>query len=598
MLPQLLVRASPRLVLLVGIALAALGLLIVARPLTSLLLLGIYVGTSAIVSGVVELTSAHRSPAWWTRALAVAWIALGLAVLIWLGRSLDLLPAALAVLLVLGGLVSISEAFEGGVLSERALTGAWGGAQIAFGALSLAWPDVTVLLVALAFGVRTLVFGVSLVVRGVRGIIRRSPDAASVAPGLPARGRARRISTAVGRWALSMLLIVTAGAGWWLNDWLADGAPVVDAFYSPPDVLPAGHGQLIRTDAYLGRTPPDGRAERMLYTTTDANGRAVAASGLIIFPADAPAGPRPVVLWNHGTTGVAQGCAPSLQEDTATKWAIPALDEAIAHGWVVVAPDYAGQGAPGVFPYLIGKGEARSALDAVMAAGQVDELSVSRDVVVWGHSQGGHAALFSAQIARDYAPELRVLGVAALAPAADPSALAKQLATGRSSALLSVLISWVLVPYSETYYDVRLTDYVAPGGRSIVREMAQRCPSEPGTIVSVAAALGVSEDTPLYIADLTEGALGARLRQNAVAGPFDAPLLIAWGEKDEVIPPALQQKFVAEMCTQGDAVRWYSYRGLDHRGVLMPRSPFLSLLTYWTDDRFENRPAPVDDCRR
>lgn len=594
-LPRLLTKAPPRVLILVGAAIAALGVLIVSRPLTSLVLLGLYVGISAIVSGIVELTSTHRSPRWWTRALAVLWILLGLAVIIWLGRSLDLLPAALAVLLVLGGIASLGDALSARLLSERALAGSWGFAQVAFGVLSLTWPDVTVLLVAIVFGVRTIVFGVTLLVRGIRGI--RSP-AASPRPTAGSATRTLSIWAAAGRWALSALLVFTAGAGWWLNGWLADGAPVVDAFYTPPDTLPYKHGELIRSDEYLGRTPPNGEVRRILYTTRDANGRAAVASGMVIIPTDLPYGSRPVVLWNHGTTGVARGCAPSLQDDTATKWAIPALNDALAHGWIVVAPDYSGQGAPGVFPYLIGDGEARSALDAVRAARQLDGLSLSRQLVVWGHSQGGHAALWSAEIAAEYSPELQVLGAAALSPAADPPLLAREMTSGSSRALLSVLISWVLVPYSDTYPDVDLDDYVAPGARSIVREMTTRCPSEPGVVVSVAAALGVSEDRPLYVGDLLDGALGSRLRQNAVNGPIDAPLLVAWGTDDEVIPPRLQQTFVDKMCAQQEQVRWYGYDGLDHRGVLMPGSPFLSLLIYWTDDRFNDRPAPVDACPR
>lgn len=594
-LPRLMTQAPPRVLVVVGAGVAALGLLIVSRPLTSLVLLGLYIGTSAIVSGVVELVSTHRSIRWWTRAFAGLWIVLGLAIIIWLGRSLDFLPVALAVLLLLGGLSSLGDAVVGGGLSERVLAASWGGAQIAFALLSLIWPDVSVLVVAVVFGVRTAVLGITLVVKGVRGLADRSRAAAASAR-VTSRTRAMNVWAAAGRWALSVILVVTAGAGWWLNSWLADGAPVIDAFYTPPETVPFGPGQLIRADEYLGRTPPNGDVRRILYTTTDANGRRAVASGLVIVPVDPPFGSRPVVLWNHGTTGVARGCAPSLQDATATKWAIPALDDALARGWVVVAPDYTGQGAPGVFPYLIGEGEARSALDAVRAARQLDGLSLSREVAVWGHSQGGHAALWSAQIASEYARELAVVGTAALAPAADPPLLAREMTSGESSALLSVLISWVLVPYADTYPDVNLEDYVAPGARSIVQEMTQRCPSEPGVIVSVAAALGVSEDRPLYVGDLTDGALGARLRQNAVTGPFDAPLLVAWGRDDEVIPPRLQQTFVEKMCAQDEQVRWYGYDGLDHRGVLMPGSPFLSLLIYWTDDRFNDRPSPVDAC--
>ena len=272
----------------------------------------------------------------------------------------------------------------------------------------------------------------------------------------------------------------------------------------PP--TPAQHGSLIRIADFAGQIPRDADVRRILYTTRDAPDRPAVASALVITPKTQQTAARPVVVWNHGTTGVARGCAPSLRDALATKWAIPGLDEAIARGWVVVASDYSGQGAPGVFPYLIGLGEARSSLDAVLAARQIKGLTLRPDVVAWGHSQGGHAALWmSSKIMSQYAPQLKIVGTAVMAPAADPLALAAEVTSSGAVAPLSVLISWVLVPYADTYPDIDLDQYIAPGSRAIVREMTQRCPSEPGVMVSVVTALGVSEDRPLFNADLTSG---------------------------------------------------------------------------------------------
>lgn len=596
MLPRVLAGAPPQLLLVVGVFIITLAILIVARPLTSLLLLGLYVGISAIVSGVIELGTRHPSPSWWTRVVSVLWILLGLAVIVWLGRSIELLPVALAILLVVGGLASMGDAIFGGRVSERVLAAAWGIAQIGFGILALTWPVVTVLVVAVVFGLRMLVFGASLVVRGLRTLLRRPARGEGAQAAAPSR--AARAWTAAGRYALAVLLITATVAGWWVDDWLERGAPVVDAFYEPPAEVPRGHGELIRVDDYPGRAPSGGEVKRILYTTRDAIGRPAVASALVIVPTASSTGPRRVVSWNHGTTGVARGCAPSLRDDAATRWAIPALEEALARNWVVVASDYAGQGAPGVFPYLIGEGEARSSLDAVLAAGSIDGLWLSREIVVWGHSQGGHAALWAEPIVADYAPDLRVRGTAVLSPVTDTAALADELTRGNTNALLSVLIAWVLVPYADTYPEIELDDYVAPGARLIVRELTQRCPSEPGAIVSVVAALGVSETTPLYTADLTSGAFGRRLDQNAANGPWASPVLLTWGTDDEVIPPSLQEAFVETACAQGTKLRWVVMQGYDHLGVLLPSSRFLPSLVRWTDARFSGSDDPVDDCGR
>ncbi|QIG38172.1 alpha/beta fold hydrolase [Microbacterium sp. 4R-513] len=595
-LPRVLAGAPAQLLLVVGVLIVTLALLIVARPLTSLLLLGLYVGVSAIVSGVIELGTRHPSPSWWTRVVSVLWIALGLAVIVWLGRSLELLPVALAVLLVAGGLASIGDAISGGRASQRVLSACWGVAQVGFGILALTWPVVTVLVVAVVFGIRMLVFGGSLVVRGVRMLAGRRSELDGGIAAEPSR-RARAWAAA-GRYALAVLLIATTAVGWWVDDWLERGAPVVDAFYDPPAEVPRGHGELIRVAGYPGQSPAGGEVKRILYTTRDAIGRPAVASALVIVPTRPHSGPRRVVSWNHGTTGVARGCAPSLRDDAATKWAIPALEDALARGWVVVASDYAGQGAPGVFPYLIGAGEAKSSLDAVLAASRIDGLWLSREIVVWGHSQGGHAALWAEPVAADYAPTLRIRGTAVLSPVTDTAALADELTKGDTNALLSVVIAWVLVPYADTYPEIDLGDYVAPGGRLIVRELTQRCPSEPGALVSVVAALGVSETTPLYTGDLTAGPFGRRLAQNEAKGPWQAPVLLTWGTADEVIPPDLQEDFVEKACAQGTRLRWVVMQGSDHLGVLLPPSRFLPTLVRWTDARFTDADDPVDDCGR
>ena len=85
--------------MIVGVAVVAFALLIVARPLTSLIALGVYVGASAIISGAIDLRTGISSTTRWNRLVAIASVVFGVVVLIWLGRSLDLLPAVLSALL-------------------------------------------------------------------------------------------------------------------------------------------------------------------------------------------------------------------------------------------------------------------------------------------------------------------------------------------------------------------------------------------------------------------------------------------------------------------------------------------------------------------
>lgn len=588
-LPRATARTAPGWNLVAGAVCLTLGLLLVTRPLTSLVVLAVYVALSAIATGILGLASS-RAARWWDKPVAVLWMLGGLAVLVWLGRGLDYVSDAIAVLLVFGGLASLLDVLRGKV-SQRVLAAAWGGAQLGLGVLALSWPDITLLLTAFVFGLRTVIFGASTLIQGAVGLVRRDRGESAA----PAPSRASDVWSAVGRYALSVVVVGTVVVGWAVSDWIAEGSPVVDSFYDVPDVLPREAGVLLREGDFTGRHPSGATVRRILYTTTDHRGRIVPASGFVVIPDRDVRTLRPAVVWGHGTTGVARGCAPSLQDATATRWAIPGLDRAIENDWIVVAPDYPGQGAEGDFPYLVGEGEGRSMLDAVRAVRAAENVDLNGQLAIWGHSQGGHAALWASQLAPAYAPEFEVADTAALAPAADPPGLAEVLTSGRASAGLSVFVSWVLVPYANAYDDVHLADYVAPGARSIVREMTTRCPTEPGVVVSVIAALGVSEDRPLYPGDLTGGALGRRLAQNVPTGPYGAPVFVAWGSEDEIIPPEFQEALVTRLCDAGESVRWLRFQGAQHQNLLQPIERMAPIVVSWTQDRFDGMP-PVDDC--
>jgi hypothetical protein len=166
----------------------------------------------------------------------------------------------------------------------------------------------------------------------------------------------------------------------------------LSAFYNTPSIVPSAPGQLLRVEPYSTAVPAGARAWLILCTTESSLGAPAIGSAIVVAPERPSAGPRPVILWTHGTVGIARSCAPSNSADPFN--GVPALPQGLAHGWVMVAPDYVGMGTQGVAPYLIGTGEAYSSLDAVRAAHHLSALSLTDQTVVWGHSQGGHAALW------------------------------------------------------------------------------------------------------------------------------------------------------------------------------------------------------------
>ena len=172
-------------------------------------------------------------------------------------------------------------------------------------------------------------------------------------------------------------------------------------------------GQLIAADPVVD-TPAGMQAWRIRYWTSDGAGRPREVTGMVVAPREAiPARPRAVLAWAHGTSGVASRCAlsPNPQFWTVT----PALG-AVRQGYVVVAPDYPGLGSAGAHPYLVGQDTGRSVLDAVRATRAIPGAAAGGRFAVWGESQGGHASLWTGQLASRYAPDLQLVGVAAAAP--------------------------------------------------------------------------------------------------------------------------------------------------------------------------------------
>ena len=238
-------------------------------------------------------------------------------------------------------------------------------------------------------------------------------------------------------------------------------------------LVSAGPASAQRAGTLISSTPAPSAAAgmqswRINYWTTDDRGAPMAVTGLVIAPpGPAPRMPRNVIAWTHGTWGVSQQCAPSLSPRFYQQ--TPALD-AVANGDVIVAPDYPGLGSSGPHPYLVGPITARSVLDAVRAAQAIPGAGAGNKFAVWGESQGGHAALWTGQIAASYAPELRLVGVAAAAPPTDLAANFDQASNANAKAFLTgyTAYSW------SQYYGVPL-QIGGPNVPRMITKMAAGC---------------------------------------------------------------------------------------------------------------------------
>jgi alpha-beta hydrolase superfamily lysophospholipase len=188
---------------------------------------------------------------------------------------------------------------------------------------------------------------------------------------------------------------------------LAAAHPATAAVLTPGTVISSA------TATLPSEVAPFGTGKRVQYISTNVSGAAITVTGLIITPKLNKK--YKTVAWAHGSTGLADQCAPSTNQDVFWPEARAAVAELLKRGWTVAATDYPGLGTPAPHPYFIGDSEARSVIDSVKAARNLDS-SLTTQYAIDGHSQGGQGALFANQIAPAYDGALVLRGTAAIAP--------------------------------------------------------------------------------------------------------------------------------------------------------------------------------------
>ncbi|MEO7634615.1 MAG: lipase family protein [Sphingomicrobium sp.] len=373
-----------------------------------------------------------------------------------------------------------------------------------------------------------------------------------------------------------------------MHIWLKSVAALFAAAFTQPALAAANSpGTLI---AASPATAPAGmQAWSINYWTSDARGQPLAVTGMVVAPAGpAPSRPRDVVAWTHGTWGVAQACAPSLSPKF---WDLtPGLAALTAANDVIVAPDYPGLGSTAANPYLIGEPTARSVLDAVRAAGQIRGAAAGRRFAVWGESQGGHAALWTGQAARAYAPELTLVGVAAAAPPTDLAANFRGASDPSAKAFLTGLTAYAW----SNYYGLPLT-IGRPATPGIITRMAQGCIAGMGkpklmTMIGIIALRRGLQGVDLAALQPWAGIAAA----NSPSPNFAVPVMFAQTQADPLVAPAVTRAFAQRVCAAGTAVHWVDLPGGDHPNTARDSA---ADTVNWLADRFAGHKA-ISDCGR
>ena len=346
------------------------------------------------------------------------------------------------------------------------------------------------------------------------------------------------------------------------------------SFYKPPKHSDAKkHGDLIwwrklNTDAALSKAKEN---DLILYRSTSPDGEKIAVSGSLSIPkGKAPKGGWPMISWAHGTSGIADSCAPTLDSagnpaHGTNSYIYPDLNAWLKDGYAVLRTDYEGLGTKGIHPYLIGTSAGRSVLDIVKASQQL-EPSLGKKVAIAGHSQGGHAAIWAAGLAPKWTPKMKVVGTVAFAPAshlAEQAPLVSNIDAPGGG--LGGIVSMVIRATDDSYPDLDLPGLLTDDATALYPETKTKCLSELSANdswggIHLADIFDDSADLNPFIADLA--------KNNPGRFDLQQPLLIEQGNSDTTVFPNYTTDLQNELVAKGSNSTLHTYPGVDHGSVV------------------------------
>jgi hypothetical protein len=327
-------------------------------------------------------------------------------------------------------------------------------------------------------------------------------------------------------------------------------------FYAAPDPVPDDeHGTLVRYQPVAALDVGGAAAWRMMYVSESLEGEPIVVTGTALVPAgEAPAKGRPVLTIAHGTSGIADECAPS-KDPVATELSL--MGQFVDAGYLVVLSDYEGLGTPGRHPYLVGESEGRGVLDGALAARELPDAEAGDKLSIFGYSQGGHGALWAGQLAADWAPDYELVGTVAGAPATELPVIF----SAAGSLPIAGFLYMIIAGFAEAYPEADPGLVLTPAGEAELPQVDEGC---VGEVIEHFADTSNAELLKPGLAEVEPWAdLEAANDPGRVA--TDSPILIVHSAADNVVPATLSQLLVQRMCGEGQVVERRVYdKGQGH----------------------------------
>jgi len=356
--------------------------------------------------------------------------------------------------------------------------------------------------------------------------------------------------------------------------------PITQFYDTPKDLSASPPGALLRKEVVTQYVLPTGvTAVRILYRSEAAAGAAVASSAAILIPAgNKPAGGWPVIVFAHGTSGVARQCAPSAMKDVY--YGQLGLFDFVKAGFAVIAVDYHGLGTKGPHQYMDKVSQANDAIFAVPAA-RAAVSSLGEKWVVDGHSQGGLTAWGVAE-QEAVLKQPDYLGAVAVAAAThlDGWLVAHPDTTKNAGFYLA----WFAYGIHARFPGFEVTNMLSPAGLAHYREITtQGCWLNGytlylGTDAPAMTKAGWSQDR--WVQKFMK-------ESRAGAAPIEGPLLALAGEGDTAVPLAAVRDIVDRACREHLHVTFRSYPGYEHDETMAKTT---ADQIAWIKDRFAGTP--------
>lgn len=282
----------------------------------------------------------------------------------------------------------------------------------------------------------------------------------------------------------------------------------------------------------------------------------------------------PVLAYAPGTTGLGDGCAPSLEYTAGRQWG----------SYRTHMLSYAGQGFIGVLPdgmsyqdperpheYFIGELEAHTLLDAARAAygflaKPPVEVKARAQAALFlaGYSNGGHTAFAAKDFAAEYAPELPLRGVISHGATTSVEALLRE---------SPIFTPYLIYAYRHFFgadvigpEDIFLDDWLPTFDEDAltlcVDDIFVHYTNDPQGMYRPEFRTALFDGTladsyPLFKAVVDANYAGT-------FGGFEIPAAFFQGTADYVVTPESQQRFAAFLCQQGEPVTYTTLPAVQH----------------------------------